>query len=171
MTRNRKRPRPHTVRSHTRKGSGVNAYPRGSGSGSSSNLPPKVDSKTKGKRWETSAKEKLEGAVNELTLWSDNDQQTYRHKIALALNYYRKKKRGIFNEQRALEGVANLHVPRIIKAYKRETGLNDIYGYQLTRMPKAHKMLVAKEILPGIMEQVEWYEKHPEDYAKDKRRH
>lgn len=165
--KNRRTPRPHNVRGHNRKGYPVNSYARGSGS---STMTTTRSAQVEKKEPKSSAKIP-DYAVREMELWSDNDYQTYRHKIALALNYYRKKKRGIFNKQQAIRGIANLHVPRIVGAYKKETGSAYIDEYYIGRMSGADKMQVARAIYPSVMEQVEWYEKHPEDYKKDKGRY
>ena len=84
--------------------------------------------------------------ARELALFADNNEDLYRQKIqSFISNYARKMKRGEFNKQRAIEGLANNLFPEAKKKYIQETGID------LGRVDKGTKMLFGKIMLENIM--------------------
>ena len=48
-------------------------------------------------------------AVRELVLYSENDSACYQRYLALFENYAKKKKRGVFNKEKAIKGIVNIY--------------------------------------------------------------
>ena len=146
----RKSPRRHQV--HTRDPKyHVPEYGRGMGQ-----LPPAVQ--------QSQVPEFVKRELDLVTFASE--EQFERLRIAWALNFYRKKRRGIFDRSRAIDGLANNLVPMMTRFYRKKWG-DYIDDFNLSRLSREQKREIAEYVYPAIEEQVRWYESHPEDYKKD----
>jgi hypothetical protein len=112
-------------------------------------------------------------AVRQLNLTTIGSEERFgRLQDDWARNFYRKKKRGVFNEDLAVKGLANSYVPEMIQFYKKEYGdsgerKNFIGDYDLNRVSKEDKVQIAKEdVLPDVMEKIRYIESRPVDEQK-----
>ena len=77
-------------------------------------------------------------AVRELVLYSENDSACYQRYLALFENYAKKKKRGVFNKEKAIKGIVNIYIPFCARKYRKDFG-----GFP--RLTHADKMYMAKD--------------------------
>lgn len=86
--------------------------------------------------------------ARELALFLENDFPTYKSFITpYAVNLARKKLKGQFSKEKALQGLVN-QVPRFKQRYERENGV------KLGTMDMATKKAFAKEFYEGMEELV-----------------
>lgn len=85
-------------------------------------------------------------AKTELQLYIDNDSELYKTKTALIKNYSRRRKKGKFDNEKAVKGVENNLVDKGARKYQKEFG-----GVKFPRDVR-HGVAVAetREIIRGI---------------------
>lgn len=89
--------------------------------------------------------------ARELALYAINDSQIYRQRIIPFIkNYARKKRKGIFDKKKAIEGLANLLAKDVQKKYWEET-----LGTPPPDMDQATKIAFGEELLDDMMETIE----------------
>ena len=79
-----------------------------------------------------------EGLVRELA-WYGHGDKILRENLYYDYynNYGRKKSKGLFNKENAIEGIAKNYVPKVIQAYRKDFGLG--------RVNANEKKAIAKE--------------------------
>mgnify|MGYP003114774217 CR=1 FL=1 len=75
--------------------------------------------------------------VRELELFGDNDSACYKKLMAINENYALKRKRGVWNKEKAIKGLTNLYSPFVVSRYRKEFGLGTV--------SKEDKRALAKE--------------------------
>lgn len=88
-------------------------------------------------------------SVREFRLYAMNDYPTYRQLEAFAVNYAKKKVKGTYNKTKAIQGLANNVVPRILAKYKKDYGM---FG----TVSAAGKRKIAQGLLYDIAELIQW---------------
>jgi hypothetical protein len=76
----------------------------------------------------------------ELEMHYENNQQLYRTVQSWALNFKRKQKRGVYNHDLAVQGIANNFIPMVIRSYKIEYG-------QIGQVSRATKYWMAERMV------------------------
>ena len=76
--------------------------------------------------------------VRELQLYSENDQACYKKLMAINENYALKRKRGVWNKEKAIKGIVNLYCNFCIAKYRRDFGIG--------KVSQADKMYWAKDV-------------------------
>jgi len=85
-------------------------------------------------------------AARELSLYVANVEPLYRQYLALLENYKVKRKKGTFVKSKAIDGIQNLLIPKVIKQYER-----DFYGSGgKMGLDKATKRLAATEVFEDM---------------------
>jgi len=91
---------------------------------------------------------KDEQLVRELSLHSDNDARIYNSRVVPTIkNYARKQDRGVFEKERAIDGIRNNIVPDVVASYNREYGTN-------FRLNKEEKDALAREIYDSMKDEI-----------------
>lgn len=92
-----------------------------------------------------------EHLVREIVLYIENTSELYPQYLAICKNYAKKRVKGVYDVELATQGVLNL-VKAGISRYRQELG-------SLGTVNKQEKWYAASEILAGMTEQIEDYEK------------
>jgi len=97
-----------------------------------------------------------EDFVDNVSDWVNNDEPMYKQMLAWATNYKRKQKRGVFNEEKALNGMEIL-ADQEIKMYKDNVGKETFEeinkGSRVARQDKeALKVQLLERVLRAIDE-------------------
>ena len=83
-----------------------------------------------------------DGVVTELNLWYSNTFMLYRTYYSWCKNFARKMKRGVYTKKLAIQGIANIYVPQIMRDYKQANGLSAVN--------KCTKLATAYDIVDSI---------------------
>ena len=93
--------------------------------------------------------------ARELALYARNDSHIYQSRIEpFIVNFIRKKVRGVFNKQRAIEGLANNLAKDVQRAYLRE-----FFERTLPIMSHNDKIAFGEEMLDEMEEIIRGYSK------------
>ena len=100
-------------------------------------------------------------SMREFRIFAMNDYPTYRHLEAFADNYAKKKVKGTYNKTKAIQGLANNAVPRLLKKYGKDYG-------NIGTISSSGKKKLGQALLSEISELIDW--KVKEIKAKKKRK-
>ncbi len=102
------------------------------------------------------AKEVDKDLVRDLTLILENDGEVYRRSITPVINNLKKKRaKGQFDEKLAIQ--AFFHV---VEGALRQPYFYRYYSYSISTVSVPERYAVAKELLDGFMEEIEFEETH-----------
>ena len=102
------------------------------------------------------AKEVDNDLVRDLTLILENDGEVYRRSITPVINNLKKKKaKGQFDEKLAIQ--AFFHV---VEGALKQSWFKHYYSYSIETVSVPERYAVAKELLDGFMEEIEWDDTH-----------
>lgn len=93
-------------------------------------------------------------AIGEVRLWAMNTQSLYNNLMVDWLkNFQRKMKRGVFNIDLAVRGIADNFVPRVITDYNK-----NFPNSKLPKISLSGKYQLGRDFVNDIMEAIEYKE-------------
>lgn len=83
--------------------------------------------------------------AKELCMWAENDYKLYKLlSVEWYNNFARKIGRGVFDKQKAIEGLARNYVPKVAQSYSKE-------NRRPLRVSAATKLAVAKYLMNEVL--------------------